>query len=131
MSNLMRDNSVAEAIAQFGPVFNPDVPARTRALYSGLIEPSPSGISPTGDIAYGTDPRQTLDAHSIAEATKRPVLLFVPRGGFVPRDKRVGGVFYRNLSDWFVRRNFLVVTMNVLLPVLGRPGAEDVDSVMR
>ncbi len=133
MSNAKKnERSVAEVIAKFGPVFNPEVMAGTRALYTDLIALPPQGMSIASDIPYGVDPRQTIDVHGISDAPKNPVLLFVPGGGFVAGDKRIDSIFYRNVGDWFLGRHFVVVAMNYrLAPSHPWPaGAEDVRSVL-
>jgi hypothetical protein len=50
-------------IAKLGAQFNPDILASTRALYSGLVSVAPSDIETEFDIAYGPNPRQTLDLY--------------------------------------------------------------------
>jgi hypothetical protein len=63
-------------IAKLGAQFNPDILARTRALYSGLVSVSPSGIKTEFDIAYGPNPRQMLDLYGAEGNDIRPVMLF-------------------------------------------------------
>jgi acetyl esterase/lipase len=115
-------------IARLGPQFNPDIAAITRGLYSGLVSPPSPDIKAELDIGYGPDPRQTLDLYRADGSDDRPVLLFVPGGGFTGGDKRADDVFYGNLARWFAARGFVTMAMNYRLAP-GHPwpsGGEDV-----
>jgi arylformamidase len=106
---------VHSEIARLGPQFNPDILASTRSLYSGLVAPASSDIKAELDIAYGPHPRQKLDLYRADGDDTRPVLLFVPGGGFTGGDKRMDDVFYGNLARWFAARGFVVMAMNYRL----------------
>lgn len=123
---------IKREIARMGPQFNPDVLAATRALYAGRIAPPSSSIRSEYDIAYGPDPRQTLDIYSEQGSTAKPVLLYVPGGGFTGGDKRMDDTFYGNLARWFAAEGFVVVTMNYRLAPdhVWPAGAEDVGSAL-
>jgi acetyl esterase len=125
-------STVHSEIAKLGPQFNPDIFAITRSLYSGLVPPPSADIKAELDIAYGPDPRQMLDLYRTDSSGARPVLLFVPGGGFTGGDKRVDNVFYSNLARWFVARGFITITMNYrLAPGHTWPaGGEDVGLVL-
>ncbi len=120
------------AIARLGAQFNPDILAATRALYAGRIAPPSPAIRSEYDIAYGPDARQSVDVYSKQGDTAKPVLLYVPGGGFTGGDKRMDDTFYGNLAGWFAAQGFVVVTMNYrLAPDHGWPaGAEDVGSAL-
>jgi acetyl esterase/lipase len=124
--------SIKAQVAELGAQFNPDIAAATRALYAPLIAPPSEAIRSDYDIAYGEHPRQTLDVYSTGGHTPRPVLLFVPGGGFVRGDKRPDEIFYGNLARWFASKGFVVITMNYrLAPDHAWPsGAEDVGSAL-
>jgi acetyl esterase/lipase len=121
-------SAVHSEIARLGPQFNPDILAITRSLYSGLVAPASSDIKAELDIPYGPHPRQQLDLYRADGNDLRPVLLFVPGGGFTRGDKRMDDVFYGNLARWFAARGFVVITMNYrLAPDHGWPsGGDDV-----
>jgi triacylglycerol lipase len=115
-------------IAAFGPKFDPDILAATRAIYAPLVQDqSRAGVTITADLAYGADPRQKLDLYR-PEARRAPVLVFIPGGGFVGGDKNADGVFYGNLGIYFARAGFLTIVANYrLAPAHPWPaGAQDV-----
>ncbi len=124
--------SIRAQIAALGAQFNPDIAAATRALYAGLIAPPSETIRADYDIAYGEHRRQTLDVYTAGGNTPKPVLLFVPGGGFVRGDKRADDVFYGNLARWFAAEGFVAIAMNYrLAPDHGWPaGAQDVGSAL-
>ena len=124
--------SIKAEIAKLGAQFNPDIVAATRALYAGLIAPPSETVRADYDIAYGPHPRQTIDVYSAGGATPRPVLLFVPGGGFIGGDKRADDTFFGNLARWFATEGFVVVTMNYRLAPdhVWPAGAQDVGSAL-
>jgi acetyl esterase/lipase len=124
--------SVKAQIATLGAQFNPDILAATRAMYAGAIMPPSAAIHTDYDIAYGAHARQTLDVYSEGTNSLRPVLLFVPGGGFTGGDKRMDETFYGNLARWFAAKGFVVVTMNYRLAPdhVWPSGAQDVGSVL-
>jgi len=105
-------SAVHTEIAKLGPQFNPDIFAITRSLYSGLVSPPSPEIKAELDIAYGPHQRQMLDLYRGEASEDRPVLLFVPGGGFTGGDKRTDDVFYGNLARWFAARGFVAIAMN-------------------
>jgi acetyl esterase/lipase len=121
-------SAVHSEIAKLGAQFNPDITAITRALYSGLVAAPSPDIKTELDIAYGPDPRQMLDLYRADGSDLRPVLLFVPGGGFTGGDKRSDNIFYGNLARWFAARGFVTMAMNYrLAPDHAWPsGGEDV-----
>ena len=121
-------DTVHSEIAKLGAQFNPDILAITRSLYSSLVSPPTSDIKAELDIGYGPHPRQKLDLYHADGNDMRPVLLFVPGGGFTGGDKRMDNVFYGNLARWFAARGFVVIAMNYrLAPDHAWPsGGEDV-----
>jgi acetyl esterase/lipase len=127
-----RMSSIKSDIAKLGAQFNPSVLAATRALYQEQVAPPSGAVHADYDIAYGPDPRQTIDIYSERAETTRPVLLYVPGGGFTGGDKRINDTFYGNLARWFAAEGFVVVTMNYRLAPdhVWPSGAEDVGSVL-
>ena len=106
---------VAEKLAAIGARFDPQVLADTQALYAPLVRAQASGgVTVTADIAYGSDARQKLDLYR-PEGSRRPVLVYIPGGGYVGGDKNADGVFYRNLGVYFARHGFLTVIANYRL----------------
>jgi acetyl esterase/lipase len=86
---------VRSEIAKLGAQFNPDILASTRVLYSGLVSVPSWDIKTEFDIAYGSNPRQMLDLYSADGTDIRPVMLFVPGGGFTSGDKRMDNILLR------------------------------------
>ena len=125
-------SSIKTEIAKLGAQFNPSILAATRALYEGQIAPPSGAVHADYDIAYGPDPRQTLDVYSERGGTPKPVLLYVPGGGFTGGDKRIDDTFYGNLARWFAAEGFVVVTMNYRLAPdhVWPSGAQDVGSAL-
>src|SRR5476651_1622069 len=99
-------DSIKSEIASLGAQFNPDILAATRALYAGRIAPPSPAICANYDVAYGPDARQTMDIYSERGGTAKPVLLYVPGGGFTGGDKRMDDTFYGNLARWFAAEGF-------------------------
>ena len=119
---------VAEKLSAIGAKFDPQVLEDTRALYAPLVRSqATSGVAVTADIAYGGDARQKLDLYR-PEGSRRPVLVYIPGGGYVGGDKNADGVFYRNLGVYFARHGYLTAIANYrLAPAHPWPsGAEDV-----
>ena len=77
------------------------------------------------DIAYGDDPRQKLDIfHSEDGIGGKPLVLYVPGGGFTGGDKRQSGGFFENVGRFFGHRGFVAATMNYrLAPLFQWPAA--------
>ena len=123
---------LAEKIAALGPNFNNEVLGATRALYLPLVKQQPAAeITISPDLAYGADPRQKLDLYR-PRGAKRPMLVFIPGGGFVGGDKNADGTFYPNLGIYFARYGWLTVIANYrLAPAHPWPaGAQDVASAI-
>jgi acetyl esterase/lipase len=102
-------------------------PPGTARLYAPLqkVMPQP-GIRAERDIAYGPDPKETLDlftpeAPGQSKGGKpRPILIFVHGGGFVGGDKSKAGdgapsPFYDNVMIWAVGHGMVGVNMNYQL----------------
>lgn len=122
---------VADTIRGLGGNWNAEVLATTRALYEPLVRGlSDKGVRIAANLAYGANPRQTLDIYR-GEGEGRPVLVFVPGGGFQSGEKD-DGVFYRNLGLYFAQRGYLTAIPDYrLAPQHPWPaGAEDVGAVI-
>jgi triacylglycerol lipase len=126
----MPDN-IRQALAEIGANFNPDVLERTRALYAPLVSTA-GGIEEVQDLPYGSNARQKLDVYTPGRSGNRPVIVYVPGGGFTGGDKRSDERFYGNLGRWFARQGLVCVILNYrLAPAYGWPaGAEDVRSAL-
>jgi triacylglycerol lipase len=124
-------DTIRQALAAIGPHFNPDVLERTRALYAPLVSTA-GGVEEVHDLPYGSNARQKLDVYTPSRDGKRPVLVYVPGGGFTGGDKRSDERFYGNLGRWFARQGLTVVIVNYrLAPAYGYPaGAEDIRSAL-
>jgi acetyl esterase/lipase len=125
-------DSIKNEVAKLGAQFNPSILAATRALYVDRIAPPSPAVHAEYDIAYGPDARQTLDIYSERVDAPRPVLLYVPGGGFTGGDKRLDETFYGNLARWFAAEGFVVVAMNYRLAPdhVWPSGAQDVGSAL-
>lgn len=106
-------------------------PPGTAKLYAPLQKTMPRpGIKAQRDIAYGADPKETLDLFTADGPVRpprgrfRPILIFVHGGGFVGGDKSKAGdgspsPFYDNIMIWAVSHGMVGVNMNYRLA----PGA--------
>lgn len=97
-------------------------PPGAAKLYAPLqkVMPQP-GVTARRDIAYGPDPKETLDLFMPeAKGKPRPVLIFVHGGGYVGGDKSRAGdgspsPFYDNMMIWAVSHGLVGVNMNYQL----------------
>src|ERR1700744_1584257 len=110
---------VAAKLVAIGRVVDP---AGTAKLYAPLQKTMPQpGIKAERDIAYGADPKETLDVFTPEVKGKaRPILIFVHGGGFVGGDKSKAGdgspsPFYDNMMIWAVAHGMVGVNMNYRL----------------
>jgi len=118
------DDTIAAELRSIGAVFDDAVLQRSRALYAERKDLSlPPGGERADDVAYGEHPRQVLDI-CMPGQQGRPILLFVPGGGFTGGDKS----FYAHVPAFFARRGWLAAAMNYrLAPDFTWPsGAADV-----
>lgn len=131
--------TIAAELRDMGNVFNPDVIARTFALYNPLIAVAPrDGIAVTRDIAYGSDERHLLDIHTPEKKSDKPmpVVVYIHGGGFVRGFKNADpdnleGA-YGNIADYFARHGMIGVNATYrLAPMHPWPaGAEDVGGMV-
>jgi acetyl esterase len=101
-----------------------------QSLYKSLLkEQRRDGVEVSRDIAYGNDPRHRLDIYKPMHggAAPRPVMIFIPGGGFIRGDK----ADRENVGQRFAREDIAVVVANYrLAPAHVWPaGAEDVTRV--
>lgn len=131
--------TIAAEICEMGNVFNPDVIARTFALYNPLIAAAPrDGIEVTRDIAYGPDERHLLDIHvpQAKPSSAMPVVVYIHGGGFVRGHKNTDPEnlkgAYGNIADYFARNSMIGVNATYrLAPAHPWPaGAEDVGGMV-
>ena len=123
---------VEEKLKQHGTKFDAEITDMTRALYAPSVREQPTtGVQVREDVAYGDDPRQTLDVYRM-KAQGAPTIIYVPGGGYQHGDKKLDGDFHRNLGIYFARHGFVCVVMNYrLAPQHPWPaGAEDVAAVV-
>jgi triacylglycerol lipase len=99
-------------IAQLGANFDPAILEETRRLYQPLLAKPSGRVKAQYDVPYLSDRRQCLDVFAPLEASNRPVVIFVPGGGFVACEKRNEHGFYANLGFYFAERGFVVLVMN-------------------
>ena len=130
--------SAGAALAQVPPdiaakikAIGPKIDVSVGALYAPLHAKEPyAGVTVTRDLAYGSDPLQTLDVFSpqAKPAKLKPVLLFVHGGGFVRGDKKTTD----NMVVWGVDHGMVGVDINYrLAPKDPWPaGAKDLGSAI-
>jgi triacylglycerol lipase len=107
---------VRASIAEIGATFDEHIFGRTRALYTPFVQQQPrDSVLLTEDLAFGPDPRQTLDVYQPRGRHQAPVLVYVPGGGFVRGSKNVDGAFYGNLGIYFARHGWLTIVTNYRL----------------
>lgn len=124
---------VRAKIAEMGPVLTPELVRTTMTLFAPLAKPEPdAAITVSTDIAYGPDERNKLDLFELQGKRGRPVLIFIPGGGFVGGDKHSNDAIYANVGAYFARHGLLTLIANYrLAPQHPWPaGAEDVDQVV-
>ena len=88
--------SAAEAFRAFGPVMTGELLRATVAALAPL-QPlrKPAAVIEALDVPYGPDPSQRLDIYAPATPGEgRPVLVFVPGGGFTGTGRRNAGSFF-------------------------------------
>lgn len=122
------DEALARRLRDMGAVLDPSVVAGTRALFADRIDlEMPAGGARHYDVAYGPDPRQKLDICA-TYGRGRPVVLFVPGGGFTGGDKSA----YLHIPTFFARQGFVGVAMNYRLAPQNRwpDGARDVAAAL-
>jgi acetyl esterase len=112
-----------------GPVLDMSL---VQAIYRPLLEKQPrDGVVVTRDVVYGPDVRHRLDVYQphADGAVSRPLMIFLPGGGFIRGDKAER----ENIGQFFAREGFVVVVANYrLAPVHVWPaGAEDATAVYR
>lgn len=122
------DPAIADALASMGSLFDAGIVTHSRALFEPDHDFSlPDDGIRIDDIPYGDDPRQMLDI-CVPGTTSRPILLFVPGGGFTGGDKS----FYRHIPAFFSRAGFIAAACNYrLAPDHPWPaGSEDVAAAL-
>jgi acetyl esterase/lipase len=131
----MQPTDERAAIAAMGRVLGPDVLAAVHALYrpeqDRLAALHPPSLA---DLAYGGDPRQTLDLYAPARQRGRaPVLLWVHGGGFLRGEKSSADhPFNAHVGRWAARNGILGAVMNYRLApgAIWPAGGEDVASAV-
>ncbi len=119
--------------AALGAEFGADVHRRMKDLYRPVLERqlSRDGVAVTQEVAYGPDGRHRLDVYH-SGGSARPMLVFLPGGGFIGGDKVDDDMFYGNLGTYFARAGVSCVVANYrLAPAHVWPaGIEDAAAVV-
>lgn len=121
--------NVVAGIAALGPVLDPPMIAKTRALMDPLAPMTPpAGVAVAKDVAYGDDPLQKIDIYSPAKARGLPIVVFVHGGGFVGGDKND----YNNVPTYFSQHGMVAVNADYrLAPKATWPaGSQDVGAIV-
>lgn len=95
--------------SQDRPGLQDDLPEQDDPASGG--RPLPQGVRMLGDIAYGPDGRQRMDAYLPAHAANAPVVFMVHGGGWRRGDKRAAAVVGNKVARW-VPRGFILVSIN-------------------
>ncbi len=106
---------IATALRAIGPVINPP---ETAKLYAPLQPREPyKDAEVTRDVSYGPDARNQADVYQPAtRGSNRPVLVFVPGGGFTGGSKHTdGSPFYDNIGVWAAAHGLVAVIINYRL----------------
>jgi len=106
---------IATALRAIGPVINPP---QTAALYAPLQPREPyTNATVTRDVAYGPDARNKADVYMpVTRGSNRPVLVFVPGGGFTGGSKHsAGSPFYDNIGVWAAAHGLVGVIIDYRL----------------
>jgi acetyl esterase/lipase len=118
------DPAIEAQLRAIGYALNPATIERSRELFAASKDLTlPPGGQRHEDIAYGDHARHRLDICRTA-GDNRPVVLFIPGGGFTGGDK----AFYAHIPYFFAREGFVGVGANYrLAPEFMWPcGARDV-----
>ncbi len=118
------DPAIEAQLRAIGYALNPATIERSRELFAASKDLTlPPGGKRFEDVAYGDHARHRLDICRTA-GENRPVVLFVPGGGFTGGDK----AFYAHIPYFFAREGFVGVGANYrLAPEFVWPcGARDV-----
>jgi acetyl esterase len=125
-------NDIDQLLSEVGPKWQTDIRHYGEIIkeaYAPLIAASPrQDISVARDNAYGQHARQVLDVFSKtgAQASHKPVIVFVHGGAFVRGDKCLPNGMYDNVLYWFARQGFIGVNLEYrLAPEAAFPGAVD------
>ncbi len=95
-------------IAEMGARLDAQVIQESFALMWPLQAPR-TGLAASREIAYGSDPLQTLDLYRPQHSTGlEPVVVFVHGGGFTVGDK----AGFENIPAYFARNGMLGVTID-------------------
>lgn len=89
--------------------------AERRAASTAAIQ-LPEGAQLQGDLAYGSDPRQRLDAYLPPSAGSAPVIVMVHGGGWRHGDKRDAQVVQAKIDRWLPRGVLFVSANYRMLP---------------
>ncbi|MDB5559030.1 MAG: Alpha/beta hydrolase fold-3 domain protein [Enterovirga sp.] len=119
---------IAARIAALGAAFDRDILLATRELFADQMRTDlPASGRVVDNVPYGEDERQRLDVFTPG-GEKRPIVVFVPGGGFVGGDRRG----YKALGAYFARNGFVAVVPDYrLAPAHSWPaGAHDVAAVI-
>jgi acetyl esterase/lipase len=125
---------VAEKVRALGPVIDPP---KTAPIFAPFQQKEPyEGVAVKRDIAYGSDERNRLDvfAPEKAEASPRPVLIFVHGGAYIAGHKRTGtSPFYDNIMLAALKNGFVGVNITYrLAPAHPFPAAhEDISKAVQ
>lgn len=121
--------NVVAGIAALGPVLDPPMIAKTRALMDPLAPMTPPAtVTVAKDVAYGDDPLQKIDIYSPPKARGLPIVVFVHGGGFVGGDKND----YNNVPTYFSQHGMVAVNADYrLAPKATWPaGSQDVGAIV-
>jgi triacylglycerol lipase len=120
---------VVAGIAALGPVLDPPMIAKTRALMNPLAPMTPpDSVTIAKDVAYGDDPLQRFDIYSPPKTRGLPIVVFVHGGGFVGGDKGD----YNNVPTYLSQHGMVAVNADYrLAPKVTWPaGSEDVGAMV-
>lgn len=124
---------VRAKIVEMGPVLTPELVRTTMAMFAPLAKPGAlAGVKVSENLSYGPDARNKLDLFEPEGKGPRPVLVFIPGGGFVGGDKHSNDAIYANVGAYFARHGLLTAIANYrLAPQHPWPaGAEDFGQVI-
>jgi acetyl esterase/lipase len=105
------DPKLEAGVRAIGSALSPDTLAQSRALFEpGMDASLPTGGTRHDNCGYGEDERQVLDL-CIPAGTSKPIVLFVPGGGFTGGTKDA----YGHIPAFFARKGCIGAIMNYRL----------------
>lgn len=123
-------DALRRQMAEIGPRWASDVPGNVRRMveaFTPLLAGCPkAGVTLRSDLAYGSHPRQVLDAYKPDGAARAPIVAFLHGGAFVDGEKNRSAEVYANVCWYLARHGIVALNLEYrLAPEFPYPAATD------